>query len=85
MSQTVAQARTHQIVGCDPKTEEMVFEVDIPTGSWEDVKSVMKEDDGDPEYLYVHKLDDAKAADILSILHANWQRGLDYYVECSSE
>jgi hypothetical protein len=85
LSQTRVRALTHQIVGYDPRTGEMVFEVDIPRESWETVKSILREDDGDPDYLYIHKLDDGKAADILGIVHANGWRGLDYYIECSSE
>lgn len=63
----------------------MVFEVDIPTESWEAVKSILRDYDGDPDYLYIHKIDDGKAANVLGVIHANWSRGLDYYIECSLE
>jgi hypothetical protein len=80
LSQTV----THQIVAYDPTTEKLVFEIEIPLSSWESVKSIIAEDNGDPDFLYVHRIDYGKAADILGIVHASGQRGLDYYIECSA-
>jgi len=78
------QTLTHQIVGYDPLTEKLVLEVDIPKESWEEVKSILKEGDGDHEYLYIHKIDYGKAVDILGLVHTTGARGLDYYIECSS-
>jgi len=81
----LSQTLTHQIVGYDPATEELVFEADIPEGTWDAVKSILKKDDGDPEYVYIHKIDYSQAADILGLVHQNGRRGVDYYIECSAE
>lgn len=80
MSQTV----THQIVAYDPTTEKLVFEIEIPLSSWESVKSIIAEDSGDPNFLYIHRIDYSKSADILGIVRASGQMGLDYYIESSS-
>jgi hypothetical protein len=80
LSQTV----THQIVGYDPVTEELVFEAEIPEGSWEAVKSIIRDDEGDPEYVYIHKIDYSQAADIFGLVHQHGPRGINYYIECAA-
>ncbi len=79
----MSQTLTHQIVGYDPATEELVFEADIPEESWDAVKSIIIDDEGDPEYIYIHKIDYSKAADILGLVHQSAPRGVNYYIECS--
>lgn len=75
----------HQIVGYDPETEKLVFEADIPSDAWNYVKSILDDADGDPDYLYIYKLDRAKATDILGLVRVAKPKGLNYYIECHAQ
>jgi hypothetical protein len=81
----LSQILVHQVVGYDPTTEQLVFEVDIPNESWGAVKSILRDDEGDPDYVYIHKIDYSQAADILGLVHQTGPRNVDYYIECSAE
>ena len=76
------QEAIHQLVGYDPVTEALVFERDFQPSEWDKVRSWLKNDASDPEYIYVYQLDDAEVRDITSFLGNRDAPALDYYIQC---
>lgn len=75
---------THQLVGYDPITESLAFELDIPLHVWNKVRSLLTQDndDPDPDCVYSYPLGSSVAHDIMGIIGARGAQGLHYYIEC---
>jgi len=75
----------YQLVGYDPATESLAFEQNIPLEKWDDVKSLLKPDPSDPNFIYTYPLDFALANDIMGLCGYRELEALKYYIECSAE
>jgi hypothetical protein len=78
------QEVSYQLVGYDPTTESLAFEQDIPSDKWDRIKSLLRPDPSDPDYIYTYPLDLALASDIMGMFGNREVKGLNYYIECSA-
>jgi hypothetical protein len=71
---------THQLVGYDPGTERLAFKKEIPEEIFAKL-TFIEPDDDDPEMFDAYPLDATQVHKIMSFLHADERRRLDFFIE----
>jgi hypothetical protein len=75
---------TRQIVGYDPNTELVAFELFIPLDKWKQVSMFVKRNENDPYYIYNYALDIGVTNDIMGIMGQKVAQNLNYFLECEA-
>ena len=76
---------TRQIVGYDPNTEQVAFELFIPLDKWKQVSMFVKRNENDPYYIYNYALDIGVTNDIMGIMGQKVAQNLNYFLECEAD
>jgi hypothetical protein len=73
---------TRQIVGYDPDTERVVFEYYIPPSKWDDILSLVHNNEQDPCHIDNYPIDISLANDIMGLMDHRVAQNLKYFLEC---